>query len=235
MQESRPIPNPRYRPSRAVPLRVPTQPAMPLVLGLALTASYGFFAALAASHYPGAYSPAHNNTLSQLGNRNLNPHGAVFYLVGCALSGVFAIAFFASLPRQGLTGTLTRNRLLLLIQGFGVVGGFGLVMNAVYPENQLSMHHLWAGVVFNGFGAAMLLSPLALWRPGRSNISLVGFAAVVCAALLVMFVFAGTHWLEWPPIVLFLLSPCLLGLYTYNALKHGAKLIAEPAPVCSSG
>jgi hypothetical protein len=52
---------------------------------------------LAAVHYPGIYGPWNDNTLSQLGNVNLNPHGYILYLVGCGLAGAFAIGFFLSL------------------------------------------------------------------------------------------------------------------------------------------
>lgn len=197
--------------------------ALTLIFGLALTASYGVFAAVAAMYYPTAYSPLHNNTLSQLGNSNLNPHGAGYYLIGCALSGLFTMAFFVSVASWRATGTVAQNRMLLLVQALGVAGGFGLVMNAVYPENQMTLHHFWAGVVFNALGAAMLLSPLAFWRRGHPNLRLAGMTLLGTAAVLLMYTFARTHWLEWLPVGLFLLAPPLLGL-------HG-RAIVSPSPL----
>lgn len=188
-------------------------PSLPLLFGLGLTLTYAVFAALASVHYP-TYSPFHNNTLSQLGNPNLNPRGAGYYLVGCALSGTFAMAFFLSINPWRLTGSRVQNRLLSVVQALGVAGGFGLVMNAVYPENHLHLHYIWSGVVFNCLGAAMLLSPFAFRRRDRSSLGLTTIAALSVAGLLAMFVFARVHWVEWLPVTMLLVSPIVMGFHT---------------------
>jgi hypothetical membrane protein len=184
-----------------------------LILGLSGALTYIAFSALAAIQFPGPYSPWHNNTLSQLGNVNLNPNGAIYYQIGCAVTGLLLMAFFSTLGPWRASGTPWQNRVLTLVQVLGVIAGFGLLMNAVFPESNLQPHHFWAGVVFNSAGFAMLLSPFAFWRPGLRNlpISLVtgcGFVAVI-----LMFAFSRSHWVEWLPVTVFLLSPGLLGLH----------------------
>jgi hypothetical membrane protein len=199
-------------------------PSLPIVLALALAGSYVLFSALAAAHFPTSYSPLHN-TLSQLGNRYLNPQGFRLYLIGCALAGVFAMAFFLSLAPWKETGSRWQNRALLLVQVLGIVAGFALIMNAIFPENLLPAHHFFAGVVFNGIGAAMLVAPFAFRRRGRWDLGLTWLPILAVLAVLLMFVFASNHVMEWVPSSLFLLSSAMLGFKTRNVI------IAEPARV----
>jgi len=196
--------------------------SLPLILGITIAGSYAFFAALAAVRFPHAYGPWQDNTLSQLGNPNLNPDGYILYLVGCAVAGIFAIAFFLSLCRWRVSGTRNQNRLLLLVQVLGGVGGFALFMNAIFPENEYVQHHFWAGLVFNSFATATLLAIPALWRVDRSNSGLIAFNVVAFAAVILMYVFAPVHWVEWLPAGMFLLLPLLLGVLT-RTLEHEAR------------
>jgi hypothetical membrane protein len=182
-----------------------------LLLGLGMAGAYVLFAALAALRFPRPYGPWHNNTLSQLGNSTLNPHGAIFYLTGCALAGVLAIAFFLSLGPWRQSGTQNQGRLLLIIQTLGIVSGFGLFMNAICPEDDYAPHHFWAGLIFNAFAAAMLLAPVALWRRDRSSVPIAVFCLLTFAAVIVMFIFSGSHWLEWLPVTMFLVFPSFVG------------------------
>jgi hypothetical membrane protein len=193
--------------------------SLPLILGIAVAGSYAFFAALAALRFPHVYGPWQDNTLSQLGNPTLNPDGFILYLVGCAVAGILAIAFFLSLGRWKVSGSRNQNRLLLLVQALGSVGGFALFMNAIFPENEYAQHHFWAGLVFNSFAAGTLLAIPALWRAGRSNSGLIAFNLVAFAVVILMYVFAPVHWLEWLPAGMFLLLPLLLGVLT-RTLEH---------------
>lgn len=187
---------------------------LPLILGIAMAASFALFVGLSATRFPHAYGPWQDNTLSQLGNRNLNPRGYGLYLVGCGLAGIFGVAFFLSIGRWRASGTRNQNRLLILVQASGVAGAFALFMNAIFPENEYPQHHFWAGVVFNSFAAATVLAIPALWRSGRPNSGLIAFNVLAFTAVILMFVFAPIHWLEWLPAAMFLLFPLLLGVLT---------------------
>ncbi len=194
-----------------------------LILGLSTALTYVLFSSLAAAEYPGLYSPWHNNTLSQLGNVNLNPNGAIYYQIGCAVTGLLLMGFFCSLGPWRSSGTVRQNRILLVVQVLGVFAGFGLLMNAVFPESNLSPHHFWAGVVFNSAGVAMLLSPFAFWRPGLQNVPITMVTLCGCALVIVMFAFSKSHWVEWLPVTVFLLSPGLLGLHTRSHHLAGGR------------
>jgi hypothetical membrane protein len=183
-----------------------------MVFGVAMPAVYALCAFFAALRFPGAYGPWNNNTLSQLGNSYLNPDGYAVYLIGCALAGPLAAAYFISAGVWRATGTLTQNRVLVLVQILGIAGGIGLFMNAVFPETNYAAHHFFAGVVFNGFAAAALLVPFALRRGDWVDRAVIAIAAIGIVAVIVMFTFPGSHWLEWPPAVMLLLFPPLVAL-----------------------
>ncbi|HEY4914411.1 MAG TPA: hypothetical protein VIJ91_10910, partial [Candidatus Dormibacteraeota bacterium] len=77
---------------------------LPAYLAAAGVVVYVVFAVLAFSRYPADFSPMNNNWLSDLGNRNLNPRGADFYVWGCITAGVILGAFFLSLTPWRTTG-----------------------------------------------------------------------------------------------------------------------------------
>jgi hypothetical protein len=98
------------------------------------------------------------------------------------------------------------------MQALGIVGGFALFMNAIFPENEYAQHHFWAGVVFNSFAAAALVAIPALWRSRGHNTLLIAFDVAAFTAVILMFVFATVHWVEWVPGGMFLLFPIFLGV-----------------------
>jgi hypothetical membrane protein len=188
--------------------------SLPLVLGIGTAVSFALFGVLAATRFPRPYGPWQDNTISQLGNRTLNPDGYVLYLAGCALAGIFGIAFFLSLNRWRTTRTPSQSRLFFLVQLLGVAGSFGLLMSGVFSENDYPQHHFWSGVIFNAYAAAALLAIPALWRFGRSNFGLIAFSGAAVAVVIAMFVFASVHWLEWLPAAMFLMFPILLAVFS---------------------
>jgi hypothetical protein len=187
-----------------------------LLLGLAATLAYILGSLIAYRHFPGEFSPLHGNLLGQLGDRKLNPGGAGYYLTGCALSGILATAFFVSLGVWRRSGTRLQNRLLVLVQGLGVLGSFGLLMTAFYPQEYRAVHHVWSGLLFASFGVALLLSPFTL-RRGHWDLGLIGLAVVSYAADAASFGLADTHWIEWVTVALFVAYTWLLGFKTVRA------------------
>ena len=105
-----------------------------------------------------------------------------------------------------------RQRILfVLVQITGAIGGIGVFMNGVFPETSYAVHHAWAGVVFNGFAAALVMTPFALWRGDRVSAVIAGYCGLGLIAVILMFAFSGTHWVEWLPVSMFLAFPALLG------------------------
>jgi hypothetical membrane protein len=206
----------------------PFQHSLPVILGIAIAFSYIFFAVLAGLRFPRPFGPWHENTLSQLGNPVLNPGGSGLYLIGCALAGIFTIAFFVSLRAWRTTGTRGQNLLLTVVQGLGILGGIALFMNAIFPETEYAQHHFWAGMLFNAFAATALLAIPALRRPGFSSSHLIAFNLAAFMAVVLMFVFAPVHWVEWLPAGMFLVFPTVLGVRT-RALVKDSRIDARTA------
>jgi hypothetical protein len=90
--------------------------ALPAYLGAAAGVVYLLFAFLAYTHYPATFSPQNNNWLSDLGNRDLNPQGANYYVWGCIATGAILLAFFLSLTTCRKTGSRIQNWLLALFK-----------------------------------------------------------------------------------------------------------------------
>jgi hypothetical protein len=109
------------------------------VIGLVLPVIYLVFAVAAYLQYPSSFSPL-GNWLSDLGNRELNPDGACFYIVGCALTGALLIAFYLSLRTWAPSGTTRQQRQLSWMQGFGALAGFAPIMTAAFPQDRLGPH-----------------------------------------------------------------------------------------------
>jgi len=178
--------------------------ALPAYLAAAGVIAYLVFALLAYSRYPADFSPVNNNWLSDLGNRNLNPGGADFYVWGCIAAGVALGAFFLSLARWRSSGSKIQNTLLLAVQAAGGVAAISLVMSAIYTEDQFEAHQFWSRLVNGGFAVTMFMAPFALHRAGRGSTILTAVAATGYVSILASFIFGGAHWIEWPSVGLIL-------------------------------
>jgi len=90
-----------------------------------------------------------NNWLSDLGNSSpdYNPSGAVFYNVGCILTGLALFPFYAGLYKW-YTDERWRKALLITSQAVGVCSGFALIMIGVFSENAGWLHPFWSMVFF---------------------------------------------------------------------------------------
>lgn len=189
---------------------------LPACFAVAGVAVYLAFAVLAYSRYPGDFSPINNNWLSDLGNRNLNPAGADYYVWGCVLAGIFLVGFFVSLFTWRATGSKIQNWLLLAVQVTGLIAAASLVMSAVYTEDQFAAHQFWSRLISGGFAVALFISPFAFHRPGRNSSVLIAIAIAGYASIVARFVFDSAHWIEWPSIGLILVFVSWIGLMGVN-------------------
>jgi hypothetical protein len=204
--------------------------ALPAYLAAGGIGAYLLLAILAYTRYPADFSPINNNWLSDLGNRNLNPTGADFYVWGCIAAGVILFAFFVSLTPWRTSGSKIQNGLLLGVQVSGAIAAVSLVMSAVYTEDQFTAHQFWSRLISGGFAVAMFMSPFALRRPGRSSAILIAVAAAGYGAMVARFIFEAAHWIEWPSVALILVFVFWIGLMTatrnpvgpWRVSAHGA-------------
>jgi hypothetical protein len=189
-------------------------------LGPAATVVYIAFAVLAYVAYPTVYGPTNNNWLSDLGNRNLNPDGANYYVLGCVLMGVLLIGFFASLWVWRYTGARVQKGLLVFVQIAGLVGAISIIMTAVYTEDQFSAHQFWSRLINASFAMALLVSPFALRRRRERLWPLIVVSAIGYLSIMARLFVDQAHWLEWPSVGILLVYVWVLALMTWYQFQH---------------
>lgn len=195
--------------------------ALPAYFAAAAAAVYLLFAFLAHTRYPAHFSPQNNNWLSDLGNRNLNPGGADFYVWGCIATGIILLGFFLSLTLWRRSGSRIQNWLLALIQIAGGIAALSLVMSAIYTEDQFTKHQFWSRLIYAGFAMALFVAPFAFRRRGYSSIALIAVAVIGYCSILASLIFGAAHWLEWPSVGLILAFVCLLGAMSVSRSSAG--------------
>jgi hypothetical membrane protein len=112
--------------------------------------------------YPTYYNPLYG-WLSNLGNVNLNPSGAIFFNWGCIITGLILIPFFVGLyawkPRK-IWGKI----LLVLGMVIGIFAAISLIMVGIYPETESVSHFIAATSVFSSLFLIIILINLALYE-----------------------------------------------------------------------
>jgi hypothetical membrane protein len=144
--------------------------------------------------FPTAYSPV-TNWLSDLGNSSYNPSGAIFFNVGCILTGIALFPFFLGLYKWHTNETWRRVS-LILAQLVGSLAAFSLIMIGVFSEDFPAEHRVWS-VVFFGLNLVLfVLANVSLFtHPSYArSIAYYGFIVIFINVLLVLFT---TPLLEW--------------------------------------
>jgi hypothetical membrane protein len=90
--------------------------------------------------YPTPFNPF-SNFLSDLGNSAGNASGAIFYNVGCVLTGIAYIIFLGGLHKW-YTSEKTRKIEIMTAQAIGFLAAFSLMMIGVFSENAGDIHVL---------------------------------------------------------------------------------------------
>lgn len=163
--------------------------------------------------FPGRFSPSHN-WLSELGNPNQNPDGAIFYNLGIILTGLFVLLFFLGLSRWKIKNHKAQNRLVLLTQVFGALGSVALILSAVFPINHSQVHQVLSIGLYILLGTAFAFSATALrYHPSVPKwVLAVGlFTAFVD---ILSGIFMEVTILECLTVTLFLFYLMLLNLFT---------------------
>ncbi|MCX6649313.1 MAG: hypothetical protein NTV61_07995 [Candidatus Bathyarchaeota archaeon] len=135
-------------------------------MGILAIGLYLSFAAVSYLQYPTAYSPL-TNWLSDLGNPDLNPSGAVFYKLAGVLTSIALIPFFVGLSKLN-TGEKKMRILLTLAQVAGIIASASFFMTAIFPLGvNNAVHSFFSILLFMMFGTFEMFSASALRRkPG---------------------------------------------------------------------
>jgi hypothetical membrane protein len=177
---------------------------------------YLVFALLAFRRYPLPYSPT-TNWLSDLGNPNLNPQGAIFYNIGIISTALFLIVFFMGLYVWKIEGNKVQLIMLRLTQAFGILGAFCMMMSGIFPINLYKIHAFWSTSLYILLSTGFVFSAAALRYHLRVPrwLLILGISSAVMVILTSFFPTA--YVLEWITVLLFLLYVVLVGMETKRA------------------
>jgi hypothetical protein len=165
--------------------------------GIAALAIYVSCTLAAAFQYPAHYNPF-ANWISNLGNYEKNPSGALIYNSGAALAGLLLMPLFVSL--MAWYKLVKKNRYLYLgAEIFGLIAAFGMVMHAVFQEGTF-LHLLWAILCFGSLVVVLVLANAALIRNPKfdKKIGYYGFIAALVGLIFFMLFMA----VDKPPIIM---------------------------------
>jgi hypothetical membrane protein len=181
--------------------------------GILAVLVYLVFTLLAFSRYPLPYSPM-KNWLSDLGNVNLNPDGAIFYNIGIISTALFLVVFFLGLHVWKIDHNKTQIIMLILTQAIGILGSFCMMMSGIFPINLYKIHSFWSTSLYVLLSTAFIFSAAALryhrWVPRWLLILGISTAMMV---ILTSF-FPTVYALEWITVLGFLGYVTLLGIET---------------------
>ncbi len=182
--------------------------SLSFVTSLFAIVCYLAFALLAFARYPLPYSPL-KNWLSDLGNPNLNPSGALFYNIGIVATAVVLLPFFLGLSRWKLGNNRIQHLMLFITQGFGILGALVMVLSGFYPINNLALHGFFSMWLYILLGTAFAFSVAALrYHPSCPRWLLILGASTAAVDILYGVLHTVTV-LEWLTVALLL---CYLGL-----------------------
>lgn len=132
------------------------------ITGIAAFIVFTIFILVSVFLYPTYYNPLYG-WLSNLGNINLNPSGAIFFNWGCIITGLILIPFFVGLydwkPHK-IWGRI----LLVLGMVFGIFASISLIMVGIYPETESTLHFIAATDVFSSLFIIIIVINLALYE-----------------------------------------------------------------------
>ena len=185
------------------------------VAGVTAVIVYLIFAFVAFLKYPSPYGPL-TNWLSDLGNPLASPSGAIFYRLGCALSGFSLILFYVKLNIWSTGGRRTRV-FLRIAQSAGVFSAVALIVTAAFPlGTATAVHSLWSMMLYVSLGFFLTFSATALMKNPTFK---KGFAYYGFATAGVNFVFGAilheVFWAEWISVGMFMAYVLMIA---YNSL-----------------
>ena len=162
---------------------------------IAVTAIYCTLTAISITHYQQPFTPL-NNFLSQLGNSNLNPTGAIYYNLAVILAGTTAILFYRHLNQW--YKKKSGKQLPKYTPTLFTLNALAVALSGVFPESTNYPLHVAASyMIFITFIPILLQVNKALQQlPGYPKpISYYGYLVAAINAILLIAVtaqFMGT-------------------------------------------
>ena len=175
--------------------------------------SYTVCTLLAYLNYRLDFSPL-NNWLSDLGNKVLDPAGAIFYNAGIFISAFWLLTFFLGFSTVKGGENKLQGLMVLLAQLFGIAGCAAMALSAFFTIDDPGPHSFLSAVLDISRGTAFAFSVAALrynpkWPRG---LLLLGLLATSFDLLASVF-FNNLPVFEWITVTLFLAYVVSIGVW----------------------
>jgi hypothetical membrane protein len=185
-----------------------------IISGLLVIFLYCGFTFSSWALYPAPFAPW-TNYLSRLGDFDYSPFGAYFYNIGCILTGIALIPFFASLQSWYDMHRAAKG-VLILGQVIGFMAAIALILIGVYSEDQGAPHITASSTFFLLNFFTLILVNVALMFHKRF-IKLIGLYGIIMTLLsLPLEIFIGGPLIEWYTVFG---SLGFVGLLVYNTRR----------------
>lgn len=178
---------------------IPRKWPISLVAGIGVISTYWTCTLVALYFYfsTGFYNPVFN-WMSDLGSFALNPNGALYFNIGCILSGLGLFPFFFGLYEWYIGGKRNKN-LTKATQVAGFISAFAMIMIGVYPEDLLAIHITWALTLFMVNTMTLIFPAIALYQYSFTK-NVAKFAIFTACVNILLLIFI-TPLLEWLTII----------------------------------
>ncbi|MCU0852781.1 MAG: DUF998 domain-containing protein [Thermoplasmata archaeon] len=182
--------------------------------GVALIVIYLAFTLSSWALFPTPYGPK-DNWLSDLGNYEYNPDGALLYNLGCILTGAAGIIFVWGL-RVWWTEERARTLAIKAAQALGLAACVFLICIGIFSEDFPPYHGIFSVAFFLTFGVFILVFiPSVFTHP--LFMKPVGAFGLASLAIDISFgAVSGEPIMEWTTVFGFL---ALVGLLVLNILR----------------
>jgi hypothetical membrane protein len=181
------------------------------ISGILASAGYLVFTILAFIRFPLPYSPL-KNWLSDLGNPDLNPHGAIFYNIGIISTALLLIVFFLGLSAWKLENNKVQSIMLRLSQVLGSLGAFCMLLSGIFPINHYEIHAFLSTSLYILLSTGFVFSAVALRYYQRIPTWLLVLGILTAPIVILTSFFQTVYLLEWITVFLFLDYVTLLGI-----------------------
>ena len=170
---------------------------LPLICfaGILVMLFYCVFTFISLALFPLPYSPI-DNWLSDLGNSGYNPNGAIFYNIGCILTGSALFPFYTGLYKWYREERWYKI-FMIIIQFIGCFSGFAEIMIGVFSEDFYREHVFWSNVFFIVLLILLILGSMALFLHPKFIKTIGIYGIIVCMIGILFVFFAWTPLIEW--------------------------------------
>jgi hypothetical membrane protein len=197
------------------------RPLIRLIAGSTALLSYMSLSFAAFAFYPAAFGP-HINWLSDLGNRLLNPDGAIYYRLAGIVAATCLLIFFIFLPDRPREQQKSVRVLSLLVSAIGMLASVSFGLTGMYSEDMMPMHSWFSMTNFAAFGTAIALTTFLSGRNGWIPRWFMALCITAWGFDLASAFFGNTRWLEW--VVVAFLIAYIAGLSIFSArTRHAAR------------